>query len=53
MTTESNQTDATINIFLERLDRALETIEPAQQALDTLSAVEAEESTPTAEGNQR
>jgi hypothetical protein len=48
MTRENNQTDAAINRFLERLDRALETIEPAQQGLDTL---EAAEPTP-AEGNE-
>jgi hypothetical protein len=47
MSTENNQTDAAISRFLERLDRALGTIKPAQQALDTL---EAAESTPTTEG---
>lgn len=48
--TTKKQTNAAIDRFLERLDRALETIEPAQQALNTLEALESE-STPTEEGN--
>lgn len=49
--TTKEPTDAAIDRFLERLDAALETIEPGQQALDTVEAVESQ-STPTTEGNQ-